>query len=54
MARFGIRFNSVPLALSFDWSPAISVAMVYGGGHTEAGYNGLALANFALTCVFYL
>lgn len=54
MARFGIRFNSVPLALSFDWSPAISIAMVYGGGHTEAGYNGLALANFALTCVFYL
>ena len=58
MARFGIEFGDVPIALSLDWTPAISMSMIYfneGNQHfTEAGYNGLALANIAITCVFYL
>ena len=42
-AKFGIKFNKVPIRLAIDYSPAINIVGVYGGKaalYTAGFYNG--------------
>lgn len=54
MAKFGIAFNEVPIKLSVDWTPSLSCGIAYDNYSSYARFNGIALANFALTCVVEL
>jgi hypothetical protein len=57
MCRLGYTFGNAPVSLAFDWSPAIDVSIISGKTDTydfgtKAGLNGLALANFGISCVY--
>lgn len=57
MAKFGIKFKGAPIKLSFDWTPSLSCGIDYWSGRysgSRAFFNGIALANMAVTCVVEL
>lgn len=52
-AKLGIKFHSVPLKLSVDWTPCIGPEMLYGAGFkTIADFNTMGLVNFGISCVY--
>lgn len=56
-AKLGIKFHSVPIKLSIDWTPSIGVDMAYGGyvlsrNWKNVGFNGMGLANCGVSCVY--
>ena len=52
MAKVGIKFDSVPIALSLDWSPAFGASIPYGYPAGVPAFNSMGLANFGVTCVY--
>lgn len=52
-AKLGIEFNSAPIRLSLDFSPAIGPWIVYiPGGGAGAGFNAHGFANLGLSAVY--
>lgn len=45
-AKFGIKFNKVPIKLAIDYTPGLGLLMVDGGGLTGSFFN------FGLSCVY--
>lgn len=45
-AKFGIKFNKVPIKLAVDYTPGLGLLMVDGGGLTGSFFN------FGLSCVY--
>jgi hypothetical protein len=45
-AKFGIKFNKVPIKLAIDYTPGLGLLCVDGGGLTGRWYN------FGLSCVY--
>lgn len=53
-ARLGIKFNSVPLRLSFDFAPAFGpwVTHGFGKGNNGAGFYKWGICNFGVSAVY--
>ena len=45
-AKFGIKFNKVPIKLAVDYTPGVGLLCVNGGGFTGSWLN------FGLSCVY--
>ena len=45
-AKFGIKFNKVPIKLAIDYTPGVGCLFVDGGGFRGSWYN------FGLSCVY--
>ena len=52
MARLGFKFYDAPVSLSVDYTPVIGPAIVYGGGHSHAGFRDIGFANLGITCTY--
>ncbi len=52
MARLGYTFETAPISLSLDFSPALGPAIVYGGGYSQSEFNENGLANFGFSCTY--
>lgn len=51
-AKFGIKFNKVPIKLAIDWTPAFGPEILYGGGESISEFYKHGLANFGISCVY--
>ena len=51
-AKFGIKFNKVPIKLAIDWTPAFGPEILYGGGVSISEFYKHGLANFGISCVY--
>lgn len=52
LARIGFKFSSVPVALSFDWTPTFGPDILYGQGFSDVGFHAYGLANLGITCTY--
>lgn len=52
MARFGVRFKSVPMTLSIDYTPSLGIVKYRYREDHECFVNELGLINFGITCTY--
>ena len=52
-AKFGVKFNAVPIRLSLDWTPSVGPAIIYiPGAGAGAGYNKWGLCNVGVSATW--
>lgn len=51
-AKLGIKFNSAPIKLSFDWTPVVGPEIGYYGKSSVARFYAYGLANFGVSAVY--